>query len=141
MNNINNVNTSQYIGEPAIINGDLVKHGGDYDRVVALNNEIIILVGTNANYWGNLIEPQSSQIPGGLETLKGRAITSNFLKEHSALIESLLNTMLVNGNATSIKAETFNKKSDYITWSVLITLKDSQKYYFSSETNSGKFVI
>lgn len=135
-----NTNNSQYIGEPAIINGDLVKHGGDYERVVALNNMILILVGTNSGYWGNLIEPENSQIPGGLETLQGKAITSNFLKEHSQLVESLLNTMIINGTAKSIKAETFNKKSDYITWTALITLKDGQKYYFDSETCTGKFI-
>ena len=134
------MNNSQYKGEPAIINGDLVKRGGDYKRVYALDNEITILVGTDSGYWGNLMEPPESQIPGGLETLKGEAITSNFLDIHSAKVEATLNTMIVNGDIKSISVESFNPEADRIVWVGDMILKDDQKYRYNSETNSGEFI-
>jgi phage gp46-like protein len=134
------MNNSQYNGEPAIKNGDLVKRGGDYERVSGLNNEILILIGTDSGYWGNLIEPPNSQIPGGYEELNGLSITSNFLKRNSQKIEACLNTMIVNGDAKSIKAESFNRSADRISWTALITLKDGQRYYFDGESSTGKFI-
>ena len=131
-------NNSQYIGEPAIKDGDLVKRGGDWERVYGLDNEILILVGTNAGYWGNLIEPPESQIPGGLEELDGEAITSTFLDRHSAKMEATLNTMLVNGDAQSIKVESFNPQADRIEWIAEILLKDGCKYFFDSENCQGR---
>lgn len=133
-------NNSQYIGEPAIIQGDLVKRGGDYERVFALNNEITILVGTDSGYWANLMEPPSSQIPGGMELLKGEAITSKFLDTHSARIETALGTMIVNGDAKSIQAESFNPEADKITWTAKITLSDDRVYLYDSELGTGVFV-
>jgi phage gp46-like protein len=137
---INITNNTQYNGEPAIINGDVVKNGGDYKRVTALNNKILILVGTDSGYWGNLIEPVNSQIKGGLELLKGRAITSNFLKEHTQKVESLLSPMITSKQAKSVKAESFNRFADRVDWTALIVLKDGQKYYFESSTGEGKFI-
>lgn len=134
------VNNSQYIGEPAIKNGDLSKRGGDYNRVYGVDNEILILVGTDADYWGNLIEPPQSQIPGGLEELDGEAITSTFLDRHSAKVEATLLTMLVNRDAQSIKVESFNPQSDRIEWIAEIILKDGCKYFFDSETCQGAIV-
>lgn len=134
------VNESQYIGEPAIVNGDLIKRGGDYERVYALNNEITILVGTDSGYWGNLIEPENSQIPGGLNTLKGEAITSSFLNRHSAKIEAALNTMIINGDAKSITVESFNPSADKIEWTATIRLPDDSIYIYDSATNSGRFI-
>ncbi len=133
-------NETQYIGEPAIVDSDLSKRGGDYHRVYGLNNIILILVGTDAGYWGNLIEPQASQIPGGLEELDGEAITSSFLDRHAGKVEAVLNTMIINGIAKSIKAESFNPDVDRIVWTVLITLIDDRKFYFDSETCEGEFV-
>lgn len=134
------MNNSQYIGEPAIINGDLVKRGGDYQRVYALDNEITILVGTNSGYWANLIEPPNSQIPGGLELLKGQAVTSSFLATHSAKVEASLNTMIINGDAKSITVESFNPEADRIEWIGDLILKDGRRYIYDSETSSGRFV-
>lgn len=135
-----NFNNSQYMGEPAIVNGDLSKRGGDYNRVAGLNNEILILVGTESGYWANLMEPPESQIPGGLEKLRGEAITSTFLDRHSSQVEQCLNTMIVNGDAKSITVESFNPEADKITWAALFILKDGQKYYFDSENCTGKFL-
>lgn len=131
------INTAQYIGEPAITSGDLVKRGGDYERVTALNNMILILVGTDSGYWGNLIEPPSSKIPGGLEELDGEPITSSFLERHAAKVEATLSTMIINGTAKSIKCESFNPEVDRIEWTAEIELQDSSKYYFDSETSTG----
>lgn len=131
-------NNSQYIGEPAIKEADLIKRGGDWERVYGLDNEILILVGTNAGYWGNLIEPPESQIPGGLEELDGEAITSTFLDRHSAKVEATLNTMLVNRDAQSIKVESFNPQADRIEWIAEILLKDGCKYFFDSEKCQGR---
>ena len=131
-------NTSQYIGEPAIKNGDLVKRGGDWERVYGLDNEILILTGTDAGYWANLIEPPQSQIPGGLEELDDEDITSTFLDRHSAKVEATLNTMIVNGDAQSIKVESFNPEADRIEWTAEIILKDGCKYYFDSESCQGR---
>lgn len=133
-------NNSQYIGEPAIIGGDTAKRGGDWTRVTALNNMILILVGTEAGYWGNLIEPPKSQIPGGLEELDGEPITSSFLQRYAGKVEALLQPMITGGQAQSIKAESFNPSADKIVWTALIVLKDGCKYYFDSENCSGKFV-
>ena len=134
------VNKYIYKGEPAIINGDLVKRGGDWERSYALNNEIVILVGTDSGYWGNLIEPPNSQIPGGLDKLKGKAITSSFLDTYSARIESCLNTMIVNGDAKSITATSANPEADKITWTAKIVLSDDRAYLYDSETSTGQFI-
>ena len=133
-------NTSQYIGEPAIAAGNLVKRGGDYERVLALNNMILILVGTDGGYWANLMEPAGSQIPGGLEELDGEPITSSFLNRHSAKVEATLNTMIINKTAKSIQVESFNPDADRIEWIAVIELTDSRKYYFDSETGQGQFM-
>ena len=134
------VNNSQYVGEPAIVNGDFKKRGGDWERVCALSNEILILVGTNKGHWTNLIEPPESQIPGGLEDLRGEAITSSFLGRHSAKVESCLSTMIINGDAKSITVNSFNPEADKIEWTALIILSDEQKYLFNSEACSGQFI-
>ncbi|MCK5617244.1 hypothetical protein KAR91_86065, partial [Candidatus Pacearchaeota archaeon] len=76
-----------YIGDPALQDGDLIKDVGDYKRTRGLDNAIEILVGTNAGYWANLIEPAKSKIPGGKEKLDNDAITSSFLRRHSAKIQ------------------------------------------------------
>ena len=133
-------NNSQYIGEPAIIGGDLVKRGGDYERVFGLNNMILILVGTDSGLWSNLIEPPQSQIPGGLEELDGEPINSDFLNRHAAKVEATLNTMILNKTAKSIKCESFNPEVDRIEWTTLIELIDGRKFFFDSENCQGKFV-
>lgn len=133
------VNNSQYRGEPAIKDGDFIKRGGDWERVTALNNEILILVGTAAGYWGNLIEPNNSQIPGGLEEFKQKAITSNLLKSHSAKVESCLSTMIINGDAKDISVESYNPEADRIEWIATIILSDDRKYIYDSSGNEGSF--
>lgn len=133
------INNSQYIGEPAIIDGDLKIRGGDYERAYGLNNEILILYGTEAGYWGNLLEDQRSKIPGGMETLGGEPITSSFLDRHAAKAESVLNTMIVNSDARSIKAESFNPEVDRVESEIEIELSDGRKYFFDSEDCCGEF--
>lgn len=133
-------NNSQYIGEPAIHNGDLVKRGGDWERVYGIDNQIFILIGTDAGYWGNLIEGPEAQIPGGLEELDGEAITSSFLQRHSARAERCLSPMITNGDAKSIKVESFNPEADRIEWTAEIVLSDGRKYFFDSEECCGQFV-
>lgn len=133
-------NNSQYIGEPAIIDKDLEKRGGDYKRVRGIDNMVLILVGTNAGYWGNLIEPPGSQIPGGLEELDGEAITSVFLARHSAKVELTLLPLITTDIAKSVEVESFNPSVDKITWTALIVLKDGRKYFFDSENCCGEFV-
>lgn len=135
------MNNFRYLGEPAIENGDFVKRGGDWERVCALNNEILILVGTDSGHWTNLIEPPSSQIPGGLEDLQGEAITSSFLDRYSAKVEFCLSTMTTNGDAKSITVESSNPEADKITWVATIVLSDDRKYIYDSESCTGEFVI
>lgn len=133
-------NNSQYIGEPALKEGDLVKRGGDYERVYGLDNMILMLVGTDSGYWANLIEPPESKIPGGLEELDGEPITSTFLERYSAKIEQVLSPMITNRTAKSIKAESFNTSADRIDWTAEIILNDGRKYFFDSENCCGGFV-
>lgn len=133
-------NNSQYIGEPAITDGDLLVRGGDYSRVYGIDNMVTILAGTNAGYWGNLIEPETSKIPGGLEELDDEPITSSFLDRHSAKVELLLSPMITNKTAKSIKVESFNPSADVIVWTADIVLKDGRKYFYNSENSSGEFI-
>lgn len=132
-------NGKVFYGEPAIKDGDFIQRGGDWERVTALNNEILILVGTDAGYWGNLIEPNNSQVPGGLEEFKQKAITSNLLKSHSAKVESCLSTMIVNGDAKDISVESYNPEADRIEWIATIILSDDRKYIYDSYENEGSF--
>lgn len=130
---------ANYIGEPKIEDGDLVQRGGDWERVTALNNEILILIGTDKGYWGNLIEGENSQIPGGLEELDGEAITSTFLNRYAAKVESCLSTMIANGDARDIEVEAYNPSADRIEYTVTVTLTDGTKYYYESESGEGYF--
>ena len=132
-------NNNQYIGEPAIIDGDLVKNGGDYKRNYGIDNMIYILVGTESGYWGNLIEPVSSKIPGGLEELDGEPITSSFLNRYSGRVELALSPLITNDIAKSVKVETTNPTADRINWTATIIMKDGNKYFFDSETG-GNYV-
>jgi len=134
------INNSQYIGEPAIIEGDLIKRGGDYPRNYGIDNMIYILVGTNSGYWGNLIEPIGSQIPGGLEKLEGEPITSSFLSRHSGAVELALSPLITTDIAKSIKIESFNPSADRIEWTGLIIMKDESKYFFDSENGTGEYI-
>lgn len=131
-------NTTQYIGEPAVINGDLIKSGGDYQRNRGIDNMIYLLTGTNSGYWGNLIEPEESKIPGGLELLDGEPITSSFLDRHSAAVEEALAPLIKNNIARSVKVESFNVSADRIDWTAEITMVDGVKYWFDSNTG-GQF--
>ena len=131
------INNSQYIGEPSIIDGDLVKNGGDYQRNYGIDNMIYILVGTDSDYWGNLIEPVGSKIPGGLEKLDAEAITSTFLARHSAAVELALSPLITNQVASSVKVESFNPSADRIEWTSEIVMKDQSKYFFDSESGTG----
>jgi phage gp46-like protein len=124
---------TQYIGDPLIIDGDLVKRGGDYERVCGIENMITILVGTNSGYWANLIEPTASRIPGGLEKLEGEAITSSFLDRHSAAVEVALAPLIANKIAKSITVESFNPEGDRIEWKAEIVLTDGSLYYYQSD--------
>jgi len=127
---------TQYIGEPAIVDGDLVKKGGDYQRVCGIDNAIAILIGTNSGYWGNLIEPTESQIPGGMEELDGEPITSKFLSRHAAKVELLLSPLIASGVAKSISVESYNTENDRTDWTATIILKDGSVYYYSTDKKS-----
>lgn len=130
---------ANYIGDPAIINGDLSQRGGDWERVLALNNEILILLGTEKGYWGNKIESTNSQIPGGLEELDCEAINTAFLNRYAAKVESCLSTMITNGDAREISVEAYNPLADKIEYTVNILLPDGKKYYYDSATGTGEF--
>jgi len=123
---------SQYSGDLAVIDGDLVKRGGDYQRVYALDNMIALLVGTDEGYWGNLIEPAESQIPGGMEKLDGIAITTGTLKRNNAAVEYALSPMITAKIAKSISVESFNTENDRIDWEATIVLTDNSIYYYST---------
>lgn len=129
-----------YNGEPAIIDGDLVKEGGDYKRNYGIDNAIRIYLGTDLGYWGNYIEPETSKIKGGLEKLNGVPITSDFLKQHSAKVDELLNLLIANGVAKSIEVESFNTENDRTDYTVYIIMKNGNKYFYDSATGCGEYV-
>lgn len=124
-----------YIGEPAIYNGDLVKDTGDYKRNYGLDNAIEMLVNTDAGYWGNLIEPNSSKIVGGREALDNAAITNSFLRRHNAKIKELLNPLIVSGAVQSITVTSSNPSADRIEWRAELILKNGEKYFYQSGGN------
>lgn len=124
--------TTQYRNEPSIIDGDLEMKGGDYTRVCSIENAITILIGTDSGYWGNLMEPPASQIPGGLEKLDGAPITSSFLKTHARAVENALYPLIENGIAKSVKAESFNINSDRVDFIATIVMKDDSIYTYDS---------
>lgn len=124
---------TQFIGDPIIKDGDLVKRGGDYERVCGIENMITILVGTNSGYWANLIEPEQSKIPGGAEKMDGEAVTSSFLNRHSAWKEWQLQPLIKNKIAKSISVESFNPEGDRIEWKAEIVLTDGSLYYYQSD--------
>lgn len=127
-------NNNPYNGEPAIVDGDLEKSGGDYKRNYGIDNMIYILTGTNAGYWGNLIAKDGAKIQGGIEELDSEPITSDFLKRYSAKIEYLLTPFIKNKIAESIKVESFNPSSDRIDWIAEIKMADGTNYLFNSHT-------
>ena len=124
-----------YIGEPALVDGDIVKDAGDWKRNYGIDNAIEILIGTNKDYWGNLIEPNKSKIVGGLEDLNGAAITNSFLRRHSAKIKELLNPLIVSTDVKSIKVQSSNPESDRIEWIAELVLKNGEKYFYKSQEN------
>lgn len=124
-----------YIGEPALVNGDIVKDVGDWKRNYGIDNAIEILIGTDKNYWGNLIEPNNSKIVGGLEDLNGVAITSSFLRRHNAKIKELLNPLIISADVKSIKVQSSNPESDKIEWIAELILKNGEKYFYTSQEN------
>lgn len=133
-------NTVQYIGDPAIIDGDLIKSGGDYQRNSGIDNMIFILIGTDSGYWGNLIEPEESKVKGGLEELDSEPITSSFLLRHSAKVELLLSPLISNKIAKSVTVESFNTSGDRIDWTAKIVMIDGLKYFFTSN-RGGQYVV
>ncbi|MHA1379305.1 MAG: hypothetical protein ACTSRG_13055 [Candidatus Helarchaeota archaeon] len=120
-----------YIGEPALFNGDLIKDVGDYKRNYGLDNAIEILIGTNKNYWGNLIEPEKSKVVGGLEDLNGIAINNSFLRRHNAKIKELLNPLIISKAVKSITVTSSNPSADKIEWIAELILSNGEKYYYS----------
>ena len=124
-----------YIGEPALVNGDIVKDVGDWKRNYGIDNAIEILIGTDKGYWGNLIEPNKSKIVGGLEDLNGVAITNSFLRRHNAKIKELLNPLIVSADVKSIKVQSSNPESDRIEWIAELVLKNGEKYFYKSQEN------
>jgi len=124
-----------YIGDPALVDGDIIKDAGDYKRNYGIDNAMGILTGTFKNYWGNLIEPDKSKIVGGLEDLNNEAITVSFLRRHSAKIQELLNPLIISKTAKSIKVESSNPTADRIDWIAEIILKNGEKYFYSSKEN------
>lgn len=130
--------TTNFIGENEIRNGDLVKKGGDYVRVCGIKNMITILIGTNSGYWGNLIEPTESQIPGGLEKLDGAPITSSFLNTHSRTIEKILSPIVTSGLAKSMTVKSYNITADRVDWTAKIILKDGSLYTYSTDIESDE---
>ncbi|MCK5600651.1 hypothetical protein KAR91_02210 [Candidatus Pacearchaeota archaeon] len=125
------INSEPYIGEPAIIDGDLVKSGGDYRRNYGIDNMIIILIGTDSGWWGNLVLPPESQIPGG-QDLTSEAITSDFLKKHAANQERKLSPLITTNITESVKVESFNTENDRIDWIAEIKMTDGRKYFYDS---------
>lgn len=121
-----------YIGELAIVNGDIQKDQGDYKRNYGLDNAITILTGTDAGYWANYIEPNKSKIPGGLELLNRKAINNTFLRRHNAKIQELLNPLIISGAVKSIRVESSNPASDRIDWIAILTLNNGEKYFYKS---------
>lgn len=121
-----------YIGEPALVSGDIVKDAGDYKRNYGIDNAIEILVGTNKGYWGNLIEPNKSKIVGGMEDLDGVAITSSLLRRNNAKIQELLNPLIVSGAVKSIKVESSNPVADRVNWVAELVLQNGEKYFYKS---------
>ena len=124
-----------YVGDPAITDGDLVKDGGDYQRNYGINNAIKILIGTNKDYWANLIENQNSKIIGGYEDLNGEAISSTFLERHSAKMKELLMPLVKNGTAKSIEVTSSNTVNDKVDFVAEIILRNGNKYFYNSEDN------
>lgn len=122
-----------YIGDPALFDGDLIKNDiNDYKRNYGIDNAIEILVGTDKNYWGNLIESNKSKIVGGLEDLNGEPITNSFLRRNNAKIQNLLNPLIINQTAKSIIVESTNPVNDRIEWVAELILKNGEKYYYKS---------
>jgi len=130
--------TTNFIGENEIKNGDLTKKGGDYVRVCGIKNMITILIGTDSGYWGNLIEPPASQIPGGIENLTGEAITSSFLNTHSRAIEKALYPLITSGLAKSLTVESYNVTADRIDWTAKIILQNGSMYMYSTDQESDE---
>lgn len=124
-----------YIGDPALNNGDLVKDAGDYKRTRGLDNAIEILTRTDSGYWGNLIEPTNSKIPGGLEKLDGAPITSSFLRRHSSKIQEILNPLILSKAVKSITVQSSNPSADRIEWTAELILNNGEKYYYKPEVN------
>ena len=121
-----------YQNEPAVIDGDFVKSGGDYKRVCHIENAIRILVGTKKGYWGNTIEPPASKIPGGLEEFDGIAITSTTLSRYAARVTSVLQPLITNGLAEKITVNAYNVHADRIDWTAEIFLKNGDIYKFDT---------
>jgi|WetSurMetagenome_2_1015567.scaffolds.fasta_scaffold23308_3 phage gp46-like protein len=129
---------STYKGDPVIIDGDLVKTNGYYERTCNIDNMIAILVGTDSGYWGNAIESERSQIPGGMEKFDGKPITSTFLEKYAAGIKKILQPLIDNGYVKTIIVEATNPDSDRIDWTAKITLADGSPYSYNSVTGGCK---
>ena len=132
-------NPEPYNGEPAIIEGDFVKSGGDYKRNYGIDNALLILTGTDSGWWGNLILPKESQIPGG-DDLTGEPITSKFLKRHAQNQEFKLRPLIDSGLVESVTVESFNPSEDRIEWIAKIKMTDGTDYFFDSTVGTGHFV-
>jgi|GEM_PF-4406428 len=121
-----------YQNEPAVIDGDFVKSGGDYKRVCHIENAVHILVGTKKGYWGNAIEPPQSQIPGGLEEFDGVSITVKTLNRYASRVTSVLQPLITNGLAEKINVNAYNVHADRIDWTAEIFLKNGDIYKFDT---------
>jgi phage gp46-like protein len=130
--------TTNFIGDLEVKNGDLTKKGGDYVRVCGIKNMITLLVGTDSGFWGNLIEPTASQIPGGLEKLNGAPITSSFLNTKARAIEKALYPLITSGIAKSLTVKAYNITADRVDWTAKIVLKDGSLYTYSTDLESDE---
>lgn len=119
-----------YIGD-LDLNEDITKDGGDYQRTDDIATAIRILLGTDIDYWGNILD--RNLIPGGLELLDGTAINNSFLTNYEAKMQSCLEPLKTKGYASKIEVSAENPRQDFIEYTVTITRTDNSIYEFTNK--------
>lgn len=121
----------QYQGD-LDINTDVSKDGGDYHRTEDIDSAIRILLGTDSDYWGNILE---DNIPGGLEDFEGLAINGEFLRNYEAQLERCLQPLIDLGLASSVSAVANNPYADRVIYKIAIVRTDKSEYIYTNEEN------